>query len=104
MKRTVVFVVTVVCFFMTVGSVAAGDAAAGKARAVVCAGCHGAKGISANPLWPSLAGQHARYLEKQLKDYKSGVRKDPMMEPQAKMLSEADMANLAAYYQSLSCK
>ncbi len=82
-------------------SMAAGDAAAGKAKAAVCAGCHGAKGVSANPLWPNLAGQKAAYLEKQLKDFRGGSRKDPTMSGMAKPLKDADIANLAAYYSGL---
>ena len=53
----------------------AGDAAAGKAKTAVCVGCHGPDGNSTNPIWPKLAGQHAAYLVKALKDFKSGVRK-----------------------------
>jgi len=79
---------------------AAGDAAAGKSKSAVCAACHGADGNSANPMWPSLAGQHAPYMVKQLKDFKSGVRKDPVMAPMAKPLSDQDMENLSAYFAS----
>jgi len=79
----------------------AGDAAAGKAKAAVCAGCHGAKGISANPLWPNLAGQKDQYLMKQLKAFRDGSRKDPTMSSMAKPLSDADIANLAAYFSGL---
>lgn len=82
-------------------SMAAGDAAAGKAKAAVCAGCHGAKGVSATPMFPNLAGQKAAYLEKQLKAFRSGTRKDPTMSGMAKPLSDADIANLAAYFSSL---
>lgn len=80
---------------------AGGDAAAGKAKAATCAGCHGAAGISNNPLWPNLAGQQAAYLAKQMKAFRDGTRKDPTMEPMAKPLSDADIDNLAAYYSSL---
>jgi len=83
---------------------AAGDAAAGKSKSVVCAACHGADGNSSNPMWPSLAGQHAPYMVKQLKDFKSGARKDPVMAPMAKPLSDQDMENLAAYFASLKQK
>lgn len=85
---------------LSAGAQAAGDAAAGKAKSAVCAACHGADGNSANPLWPNLAGQHAAYMVKQLKDFKSGVRKDPVMAPMAAPLSDQDMENLAAYYAS----
>lgn len=95
-----------VCFglLLVCGPTAAADSSAGKARAAGCSGCHGQAGISANPAWPSLAGQHAAYLKKSLADYKNGLRQEPMMQGQAKGLSPEDMENLAAYYESLSCK
>ena len=83
------------------GSVLAGDAAAGKAKAASCAGCHGANGISSNPLWPNLAGQQSGYLVKQMKAFRDGTRSDPMMSPMAKPLSDADIENIAAYFSSL---
>lgn len=79
----------------------AADIAAGKAKAAVCAACHGADGISMIPMYPNLAGQKEAYLLKQLKAFKSGTRKDPVMGGQAAMLSDADMENLAAYFASL---
>jgi cytochrome c553 len=83
---------------------AAGDVAAGKAKSASCAACHGANGMSANPLWPNLAGQHAAYLVKQLEAFKSGARKDPVMSPMAAPLSKQDMENLAAYFASQTPK
>lgn len=83
------------------GAAVAADAAAGKAKAATCAGCHGAAGISNNPLWPNLAGQKEAYLVKQMKAFRDGTRTDPMMAPMAKPLSDDDIANLAAYYSSL---
>jgi len=76
------------------------DIEAGKAKAsTACIACHGADGNSANPAWPKLAGQNKQYLIKQLLDFKSdeGLRKDPMMSGQAKMLSESDILNVASY-------
>ena len=78
-----------------------GFAEAGKNKAVTCAACHGAEGISANPLWPNIAGQSASYLVAQLEAFKEGTRKDPLMTSQAMMLSEQDMADLAVYFESL---
>ena len=52
-------------------------------------------------MWPNLAGQKAAYLEKQLKDFRADVRKDPMMGMMAKPLSDEDIANLSAYFASL---
>ena len=82
-------------------AIAAGDAAAGKAKAASCAACHGASGVSMVPTYQNLKGQKAAYTVKQLKAFKSGARKDPTMNAMAKPLSDADMANLAAYYAGL---
>ena len=79
----------------------AGDVAAGKAKAATCAACHGAEGVSAVPMYPNLAGQKEAYLAKQLKDFKSGARKDPVMSAMAMPLSDEDIANLSAYFASL---
>jgi cytochrome c553 len=76
------------------------DAAAGKQKAAVCAACHGADGNSSNPLWPKLAGQTARYLYLQLRDFKEGRRKDALMSPMAANLSREDMLDLADYFSS----
>ncbi|MGV6825712.1 MAG: c-type cytochrome [bacterium] len=83
---------------------AAGDAAAGKEKSASCGGCHGVDGNSANPMWPSLAGQHASYIEKQLKNFKVGQRTDPTMAPMAMALSDQDMADVSAYYASQEIK
>ena len=77
---------------------AAGNAAAGKAKAGACVGCHGVGGNSVNPAWPKLAGQNPGYIAKQLADFKSGKRKEPMMLGMVMGLSKADMANIGAYY------
>lgn len=85
-------------------SMAAGDVAAGKAKAAVCAGCHGPAGISFAPMYPNLAGQKETYLVNALKAYKAGQRTGGMagvMTGQAAALSETDMNNLAAYFSSL---
>lgn len=96
----IIMIVLVATMFGSM-SFAKGDAAAGKKKSVTCTSCHGAKGISAAPMWPNLKGQKAVYLVKQLKDFKSGKRKDPVMAPMAKPLSNKDMEDLAAYYESL---
>ena len=81
-------------------ALAAGDSAAGKAKAAACASCHGADGNSANPEWPKLAGQHTQYLTKQLTNFKAGDRKNALMSPMAAPLSEQDMADIAAFFAS----
>ena len=80
---------------------ASGDADAGKTKAATCAACHGSNGIGASDSYPNLAGQHADYIVKQLKAFKAGDRKDPLMSPMAAPLSEQDMADVAAYFSAL---
>lgn len=92
------FIALVTALLFASSSVMAGDAAAGKTKSAVCAACHGATGISANPLWPNLAGQKDQYLTKQMKAFRDGTRKDPMMSPMAAPLSDDDIANLSAYF------
>ncbi|BAN26967.1 c-type cytochrome [Caballeronia insecticola] len=82
-------------------SSAAGDIKAGRAKATACAACHGIDGMSKLPEAPNLAGQTEEYLVKALNDFRSGERKNEMMSMMAKTLSDADVANLAAYYHSL---
>jgi len=74
------------------------DAAAGKEKAAVCAACHGVDGNSTIPQYPMLAGQTSRYIYLQLKDFKEGRRKDPLMSPMAANPSKKDMFDIAAYY------
>jgi cytochrome c553 len=80
---------------------AEGDAAAGKAAAVACAGCHGDQGVSGNPATPNLAGQDATYLAGALAGYKSATRSNETMASLAASLNEAAMKNVAAYYAAL---
>jgi len=78
------------------------DLAAGKARAEqICAACHGANGVSVGPAIPNLAGQKAAYLAAQLRDFRSGARKNAIMNPIAAQIGPADAANIAAFYASL---
>ncbi len=79
----------------------AGDAAAGKAKAALCAACHGPEGVSGNDIWPNLAGQKPGYLIKQIKAFRDGSRKDPMMSPMAASLTDEDIDNLAAHFSGL---
>ena len=76
------------------------DIEAGKKKAEACAACHGVTGNAPVSMFPTLAGQNARYLYLQLKDYKEGRRKNPMMSPMAANLSKEDMHDLAAYFSS----
>mgnify|MGYP005991473753 CR=1 FL=1 len=96
-KLTSVLTLIIACTFNS----QAADISAGKTKSAMCAACHGANGISAIPTYPNLAGQKELYIAKQLKDYRSGTRNDPVMSSMAKPLSDEDIANLAAYYASL---
>jgi cytochrome c553 len=77
---------------------AAGDAAAGRRKAVQCQTCHGLDGLSKLPEAPNLAGQPEPYIVKSLNDFRTGVRKNEMMSIVAPALNDADVADLAAYY------
>lgn len=80
----------------------AADVAAGKAKVEsVCAACHGITGISASPAFPNLAGQKEDYLKTALTAYRDGSRKAPIMNNLVAGLSDADIANLAAYLSGL---
>ncbi len=81
-------------------AVAAGNKDAGQAKSALCMGCHGPEGNSANPEWPSLAGQHASYIVKQIKHFKAAERNNPLMMPMAMTLSDQDADDVAAYYAS----
>ena len=72
--------------------------AAGKAKAAACAACHGADGNSPTPQFPILAGQTARYLYLQLRDFKEGRRQADVKEPSVHSLSREDMLDLAAFF------
>jgi cytochrome c553 len=101
MKRQIIAILSAAVLTTSANVAFAGDAAAGKAKAASCGGCHGANGISAVPTYPNLAGQKEAYLAKQMKAFKDGSRKEPTMNAMAAPLTDADIANLAAYYSGL---
>jgi cytochrome c553 len=70
----------------------------GEKKAVVCAACHGEKGVSPSPNWPSLAGQQQDYLREVIGQYKTGQRNDPVMAGQVVNLSDEDIKDIAAFY------
>lgn len=76
---------------------AAGTATDGKSKAQVCMGCHGPEGNGVGT-FPKLAGQHASYIAQQLHNFKSGLRKDPIMTAQVANLKDQDMEDLAAFF------
>jgi cytochrome c553 len=95
---------SIICALLISPLAAAGDVAAGKARAATCLACHGVNGIGTQPIYPNLAGQKEAYLVQALKGFKSGERKNAIMNAMAAALSDSDIENLAAYYGSLTCQ
>lgn len=79
-------------------ALAGGDAEAGREKSTPCQACHGLDGRGIDPSYPHLAGQYASYLEKALRDYRDGTRQSPLMSGFAANLSDADIADLAAWY------
>jgi cytochrome c553 len=74
------------------------DVEAGRAKAQVCAACHGADGNAVAGEFPNLAGQTWRYLYVQLRDFKEGRRSNPVMAPLVAALSRDDMVDIANFY------
>ena len=98
MNKLLVIVISLISFSNS--AIAQGDAEAGKLKSATCVACHGEDGNSPSNLYPKIAGQHESYLEKQITQFKSGVRSDPIMAGMVATLSEQDIKDLAAYYAS----
>jgi cytochrome c553 len=86
--------------FISLQAFAEGDATAGQAKSAICAACHGVDGNSAVPNWPKLAGQHEKYLVRQVQLIKSGARPVPEMLGIAPTLSDQDILDTAAFFAS----
>jgi cytochrome c553 len=102
MKRLWILAATICGSIVSNSALPAGNVQSGTTKAVVCQACHGANGNSNNPQWPSLAGIGADYIAEQLKNFKEGKRTNPVMMPNAMSLSPDDMADLGAYFDSLT--
>ena len=92
-----------ICILLLAGIVHhahASDEANGQKLASQCSVCHGKTGVANDPEVPNLAGQSAFYLEKSLKDYRSGAREDRRMTLLARNLEDDDIEDLAAWYAS----
>ena len=105
MKKLLTLLVVSTCLAPT--AIAQGNAEAGKAKSTTCAACHNADGNSMLPMNPKLAGQHAKYLEKQLKEFRLASqtggkegRNNPVMNGMAAALTDQDIEDLAAYFSS----
>lgn len=101
MKKTVIAVLAAAFVGLIPNLLLAqGDAAAGQAKSALCGSCHGVDGNSPLAMNPKLAGQSARYMVKQLQDFKSGARAGATMAAMVLSLSDQDMEDLAAWYSS----
>lgn len=98
--KTFLFAALSVSLFYSQASMAAEM----PAKANTCAGCHGKDGNSVSPVFPILAGQHAQYIEVQLKNFRDGFRKNALMQPFAKGLTDQEIKELAAYFSSQAHK
>lgn len=105
MKQILISLLVLVGIITASHSIAAGDVKTGAKLSQTCMGCHGAIGLrNASPVYkvPMLGGQHADYLISALQAYKNKQRSHPTMQAQAASLSDMDMADIAAYFASLS--
>jgi cytochrome c553 len=101
MKRTLSIATIAVSSLVVLGAAyAAGDAAAGKKKSVMCVGCHGANGQGVPPN-PTVAGKPEADIAQALRDFKSGKRDNPVKKGITASLSDQDIENLAAFYASL---
>ena len=79
----------------------AADPAKGQELSRQCSVCHGKLGLAKDPEVPNLAGQSALYVEKSLRDYQTGVREDRRMTLMVQNLSDKDIKDIAAWYESI---
>jgi cytochrome c553 len=99
MKTRIIAALAACAFALT--AEAAGDVEQGRARSLACQACHGASGLGTAPDIPNLAGQKPAYLQAQLTAFRAGDRKNDFMNAIAAQLSDADIANLAAFWNSM---
>jgi cytochrome c553 len=111
MKRILLSLVLLGTSALNITNAAEGNVDAGKTKSAMCAACHGVDGNSLVPMYPSIAGQGASYIAKQLADFKTGMtsggkkgRVDPIMGGMAMALNEQDMKDLGAYYNAQMLK
>ncbi|NQZ90618.1 MAG: cytochrome c4 [Colwellia sp.] len=111
MKRILLSLVLLGTSALNITNAAEGNIDAGKTKSAMCAACHGVDGNSLVPMYPSLAGQSASYIAKQLADFKTGMtsggksgRVDPIMGGMTMALNEQDMNDLGAYFNAQMAK
>ncbi len=104
MKSLTITLISLIAAFSVNTAMAEGNAEAGKAKAAVCASCHGSDGIALMPAYPNLAGQNEEYLVLALQAYRSKERQGgnaALMHAMSANLSDEDINDLAAYFASL---
>lgn len=98
MKKSFLSILCILVSLVTTQVLASGDAAAGKVKVAMCAGCHGADGNSMVPSFPKLAGLGEKYMTEQLRNIKSGERVVLEMTGILNFSSDQDLQDMAAYY------
>lgn len=98
MKKSFLSILCILVSLVTTQVLASGDAAAGKVKVAMCAGCHGADGNSMVPSFPKLAGLGEKYMTEQLRNIKSGERVVLEMTGILNLSSDQDLQDMAAYY------
>jgi cytochrome c553 len=104
--KSIFVIATLTCGFANSAFAAEGTAPGKNAEELSksCAACHGADGNSTNAQYPRLAGQYHDYLARAMQEYKTGERKNAIMQGFVKTLSEADIQSLASYYAEMPGK
>lgn len=102
MKRNILSIVCLFSILFVSNVLAAGDAAAGKSKVMICAGCHGSDGNSMVPSFPKLAGLGEKYITQQLRQIKSGEREIMEMMGILNFSTDQDLQDMAAYYDAQS--
>jgi cytochrome c553 len=92
---------SVAAAFFFAGTAAAQDVEAGRRKTALCQTCHGADGMGRLPDAPHIAAQPSAYIERALRAYRSGERRNEVMSIAARTLSDADIRDLAAYYSAI---
>lgn len=100
MTRNILTLFLMLILSLSTSVFAEGNIADGQNKARACQVCHGPGGKSTNPVYPILSGQHAQYIQKQLRAFREGTRKDPIMNGMAAPLSDQDIEDVAAFFHS----
>lgn len=101
MRPTLAALLVAFCLPLPVHQAAAADPAAGRQLAGQCATCHGIDGIAKIPIAPNIAGESQIYIETQLKAFRSGEREHEMMSVVAANLTDEQISDLGAWYESI---